>query len=86
VEEEKVEETVEEDGPSDRKTDYQNVVVTEVTSDLKFYVQSCEQGPKLETLMTQIREEFQNNPPLPGAYTPKKGTEPLGSLLKLPIE
>jgi len=30
-------------------------------------------GPLLETLMEQMRSELDNNPPLPGAYTPKKG-------------
>jgi len=30
-------------------------------------------GPLLETLMEQMRSELDNNPPLPGSYTPKKG-------------
>lgn len=30
-------------------------------------------GPKLEQLMEQLREEMESNPPLQGAYTPKKG-------------
>ena len=30
-------------------------------------------GPLLETLMEQLRSELDNNPPLPGSYTPKKG-------------
>lgn len=53
--------------------DYQNVVVTEVTSDLKFYAQNVDQGPKLEALMNDLRQEFQTNPPLPGSFVPRKG-------------
>lgn len=30
-------------------------------------------GPLLDTLMEQLRKEFAGNPPVPGAYTPKKG-------------
>ena len=29
-------------------------------------------GPQLEKLMEQLRQELGTNPPLPGAYTPKK--------------
>lgn len=62
---------------TERKIDYQTVVVVEATSDLRFYAQMVDQGPRLEVLMNQIRQEFQTNPPLPGAYTPKKGNPPL---------
>lgn len=58
---------------TERKVDYQKVVVVEATPDLRFYAQMVDQGPRLEVLMNQIRQEFQTNPPLPGAYTPKKG-------------
>lgn len=30
-------------------------------------------GPQLEKLMEQLRTEMESNPPLPGAYSPKKG-------------
>ena len=30
-------------------------------------------GPQLESMMDQMRQEMENNPPLPGAYTPKRG-------------
>lgn len=33
----------------------------------------CWSGPKLEQLMEELRTEMSTNPPLPGAYTPKKG-------------
>merc|ERR1712156_312659 len=45
---------------------------TEVTDDAKVYAQHIDEGPKLEALMKQIREEFSTNPPLSGAYQPKK--------------
>jgi staphylococcal nuclease domain-containing protein 1 len=59
--------------PPERRTDFQAVVVTEVTEDLRFYVQNEEQGPKLEAMMEELRQAFTTNPPLAGAYTPKRG-------------
>lgn len=47
------------------------LVITEITSDLHFYGQLVESGPKLEQLMNQLRTEFETRPPIPGAYTPK---------------
>ncbi|KAK6629054.1 hypothetical protein RUM43_002871 [Polyplax serrata] len=73
VEEVEKEERVEDEPMTERKVDYQKVVVVEATPDLRFYAQMVDQGPRLEVLMNQIRQEFQTNPPLPGAYTPKKG-------------
>jgi staphylococcal nuclease domain-containing protein 1 len=49
------------------------VIVIEVTPELHFYAQLVEQGPKLEQLMAKIRQEFTANPPLAGAFTPKRG-------------
>lgn len=63
----------EEEMVTERKTNYQPVVVTEVTPELHFYVQKVEQGPALEQLMMQLRQELNTNPPLAGSYTPKKG-------------
>jgi len=57
----------------ERKTDYKKVVVTEVTADARIYTQVISEGPKLETLMGEIRTEFTDNPPLAGAYQPKRG-------------
>ena len=50
------------------------VVVTQVAEDLShLFVQVMSNGPALAKLMDELREDFQTNPPLPGAYTPKKG-------------
>merc|ERR1719242_874892 len=57
----------------DRKVNYTKVEETEVTQEAKIYAQHVDEGPKLEALMKEIRDEFSNNPPLAGAYTPKKG-------------
>lgn len=73
VEENEEEKKIEEDRITERKIDYQKVIVIEVTPELHFYAQLVEQGPKLEQLMAKIRQEFSANPPLPGAYTPKRG-------------
>ncbi|CAH1366960.1 unnamed protein product [Tenebrio molitor] len=73
-EEEKEEQQPEEEKPSvERKVNYEEVVVTEVTQEGSFFVQSMSEGPKAESLNAKLRQEFQANPPLPGAYTPKRG-------------
>ncbi|CAH1799685.1 unnamed protein product [Owenia fusiformis] len=59
--------------PTERKVNYQNVVVTEVTEDLHFFAQSVDNGPQVEKMMEQLRQELSDNPPLPGSYIPKKG-------------
>lgn len=56
----------------ERKVNHEKVVVTEVTPELQFYAQHSDQGAKLETLMAKLRKEFQDSPPLTGAYTPKR--------------
>ena len=63
----------EEEVVAERKTNYQAVVITEVTPELHFFVQKVDQGPALEQLMIQLRQELNTNPPLAGSYTPKKG-------------
>jgi staphylococcal nuclease domain-containing protein 1 len=63
----------EEEFAAERKTNYQAVVITEVTPELRFYVQKVDQGQALEQLMNQLRQELNTNPPLAGAYVPKKG-------------
>jgi len=40
---------------------------------LNFFLLRHSSGPLLETLMEEMRSELDNNPPLPGSYTPKKG-------------
>lgn len=57
----------------DRKMNQVSVVVTEVTSDLHFFAQSTENGPKLEALMKKLRQDFQASPPVTGAYKPRRG-------------
>ena len=56
----------------DRKVNYTEVLVTEVTDEGKFYACNVKDGEALEKLMDNLREEFVTNPPLAGAYTPKK--------------
>jgi len=57
----------------ERKINYQTVIITEITNELHLYAQNAETGPALVTLMEQLRSDLNANPPLPGAYTPKKG-------------
>lgn len=61
-----------EDKVVERKVNHEKVIVTEVTPDLHFFVQNTDQGAKLESLMSKLRQEFQASPPLPGAYTAKR--------------
>jgi staphylococcal nuclease domain-containing protein 1 len=62
-----------ENEPEERSIAYLNIIVTEVTDDGNLYCQHIESGPQLEKLMEQMRSELKSNPPLLGAYTPKKG-------------
>lgn len=59
--------------PTERRVNLEEVIVTEVTPEGTFYVQRISEGPKAEALLAKLRQEFQANPPLPGAYTPKRG-------------
>jgi len=56
----------------DRKVNYEKVLVSEVTDEGKVYGCSVSDGPALEKLMDNLREEFTANPPLAGAYQPRK--------------
>ncbi|GBL80625.1 Nuclease domain-containing protein 1 [Araneus ventricosus] len=61
---------------SDRVVNYKKVTITENKedpTDLIFYAQHFDEGPKLEELMSDLRQELTSNPPLVGSYTPKKG-------------
>lgn len=62
-----------EDVSAERKIDYKAMVVTEITNDGKFYAQYTADGPALEKLSESLQSAFKNNPPLPGAYKPRKG-------------
>lgn len=72
VKEEEVKEEDKDDKVAERKVNQEKVIVTEVTPELSFYAQHTEQGAKLETLMAKLRKEFQESPPLAGAYTAKR--------------
>ena len=56
----------------DRKANYTEVLVTEVTDEGKFYASNVSDGTALEKLMDNWKEEFTTNPPLSGTYQPKK--------------
>lgn len=72
--EEKKEDKVEDDKMQDEPTlKYEEVILTEVTPEGTFYVQTMSEGPKAESLNAKFRQEFQVNPPLPGSFTPKRG-------------
>ena len=62
---------------AERKVKHETVVVTEVTDDAHIYAQHVDEGPKLVGLMNQLREEFTQNPPLAGSYTPRRGKDSL---------
>lgn len=71
VKEEEVKEEDKDDKVTERKVNQEKVVVTEVV-ELHFYAQHTDQGAKLETLMSKLRKEFQESPPLAGAFNPKR--------------
>jgi staphylococcal nuclease domain-containing protein 1 len=73
VEEKVVAEEAEKNEPQERTVNHKKIVITEVTNDLHFYGQLIENGQKLEQLSTQLRNELESRPPVPGAYTPKAG-------------
>ncbi|XP_038049256.1 staphylococcal nuclease domain-containing protein 1-like [Patiria miniata] len=58
---------------AERKTNYKLIVVTETGNELDFYAQLVESGKQFEKFMEQLRAEIAAAPPLPGAFTPKKG-------------
>lgn len=73
IEVEPEKEREEERAPAERKIDYQEVVVSEVTRELHVYTQKVDQKTALESMLSRLRQEIAANPPLGGAYTPKKG-------------
>lgn len=70
---EKEKEEEEQKVPTERKIEYQEVVVSEVTSELHVYTQRVDQKNNLESMLTRLRQEIASNPPLTGAYTPRRG-------------
>lgn len=69
---EEIKEEEKEDKVVERKVHHEKVIVTEITPELHFFIQHTDQGAKLESLMSKLRQEFQTSPPLPGAYTAKR--------------
>jgi len=57
----------------DRKVNYVSAVVTEITPEAKIYVNHVDDGKDLEKMMGELRAEFVSNPPLGGAFQPKRG-------------
>lgn len=49
------------------------MLVSEISSELRIYVQPVSEGPKLETLTDNLRKHFDSNPPTIGSYSPKRG-------------
>lgn len=76
---EKAPEESKEDTVTERKVAYEKVVVTEIiplvkdSAGIRFFAQHAENGAKLEGLMAKLRQDFQANPPITGAYTPARG-------------
>uniref|UniRef100_A0A915AJY5 Staphylococcal nuclease domain-containing protein 1 n=1 Tax=Parascaris univalens TaxID=6257 RepID=A0A915AJY5_PARUN len=59
---------------TERTVNYRSVVVTDVQrGSLKFAAQDVDDGAKLEQMMKDLREELRANPPVVGAYTPRRG-------------
>ncbi|KAF7998494.1 hypothetical protein HCN44_010902 [Aphidius gifuensis] len=57
----------------ERKVETHEVVVSEITEDLHFFAQYVDQRNQVESLLTRLRQELEDNPPLPGAFNPKRG-------------
>uniref|UniRef100_A0A1X7UNN1 Staphylococcal nuclease domain-containing protein 1 n=2 Tax=Amphimedon queenslandica TaxID=400682 RepID=A0A1X7UNN1_AMPQE len=60
--------------PADRKVDYRKVIVTEIESGTHFWAQDVDKGPQFETMMKQLRSDFEATPPLAGSFNPRKGS------------
>lgn len=61
-----------EKAPAERKMKMENIVVTEVTPELHFFAQHTDSGPKLEQLMSKLRQDFKASPPVTGSYNPRR--------------
>lgn len=57
----------------DRIIKYESVIITEITNEGHFYAQNIDQGARLESLMSRMHQEFASNPPIVGAYVPRRG-------------
>ena len=72
VHEEEKHEEEKDDKVVERKVNQEKVIVTEVTPELHFFAQHTDNGAKLESLLSKLRQELEVSPPLPGSYTPKR--------------
>ncbi|XP_078495054.1 staphylococcal nuclease domain-containing protein 1 [Ciona intestinalis] len=59
--------------PTERKTNYRSVYVTEVTPQLHLFCQFSDAGSKLDTLMEKMRGCLIADPPLPGSHQARRG-------------
>lgn len=57
------------------KTNYVEVLVSEVSPELHVFVQPVSEGPKLESLIDNLQKHFDSNPPTAGSYSPKRGKQ-----------
>eukprot|EP00102_Acyrthosiphon_pisum_P024003 XP_016661213.1 PREDICTED: staphylococcal nuclease domain-containing protein 1-like [Acyrthosiphon pisum] len=57
----------------EQKTNYVEVLVSEVSPELHVYVQPISERSKLEILTDNLQKHFDSNPPISGSYSPKKG-------------
>lgn len=71
-EKENVEEEEKKSMNEERKVSYEQILVSEVTEEGKVYGCSVKDGPALEKLMDNLREEFRSSPPLAGSYVARK--------------
>ncbi|KAL1117006.1 hypothetical protein AAG570_004334, partial [Ranatra chinensis] len=71
-EKEETKEVIEEERVVERRVDYNEVFVIDV-KETSFYCQYKSQSAKLDSLQAKLAQEMSTNPPLPGAYTVKKG-------------
>ncbi|KAL7636680.1 UNVERIFIED_CONTAM: hypothetical protein RMT77_012429 [Armadillidium vulgare] len=67
-EKEKTEETT-----TERRIDPKSMMISEVTREGRVFAQYCSDGPALESMMDNLRQEFEARPPVTGAFTPKRG-------------
>ncbi|XP_065668229.1 staphylococcal nuclease domain-containing protein 1 [Hydra vulgaris] len=71
VEEVRENNTIEES--TERKPTYKKVIVTEIIRGTDFWAQHIDNAKAFEQMQQQLRTDLVDNPPLPGALTPRKG-------------
>ncbi|KAF2350110.1 Staphylococcal nuclease (SNase-like) OB-fold [Trinorchestia longiramus] len=63
----------EEEEKAERKIDYRPMIITEITAEGKIYGQNKSDGASLDKLSEALQQAFVTNPPVTGAYNPKRG-------------